>query len=291
VQLTNRAEPQRVQIRGLDDDQEDGDHVFCVLTAWARSLDPRYHGIKADNVSFTNLDDDGPSSSDGGSLLTTAAVAGPVTAAEPATVDPVDVNRDGLVTPLDALLIINALNQPGAPQSTADLSAASFSAHSVDTRLDVNGDAHATPLDALIVINRLNAATTVASVSAEDASSHVPPRTHPVQGRATDDRMDSPEFLFVADFTDAVSDEAVSVGDVGATLPATRSLIATDEPQVGPFHGPVSQTRYTPYRSSDPKHGAQGEETLDSVLAAIAGDVAQQARVDHPLDLVLDRWQ
>jgi hypothetical protein len=53
---------------------------------------------------------------------------------------PFDLSGDGLVSPLDALLIINRLNQPGA----AD-----------DFRFDVNGDGELSPLDALLVINRL----------------------------------------------------------------------------------------------------------------------------------------
>jgi hypothetical protein len=52
------------------------------------------------------------------------------------------VNNDGYVSPLDALLVINALNQP-----PADLTS---------SVLDVNGDRHLSPLDALLVINKLN---------------------------------------------------------------------------------------------------------------------------------------
>ncbi len=57
--------------------------------------------------------------------------------------EPVDANRDGIVSPLDALLIINELN-------SSDIN------RDFDARLDVNGDASLSPLDALLVINRRN---------------------------------------------------------------------------------------------------------------------------------------
>ena len=62
--------------------------------------------------------------------------------------DAIDVNGAGGVTPLDALLVINALSSREFSQ--IDLN--------VDFRpafLDVNGDRQITPLDALLVINRL----------------------------------------------------------------------------------------------------------------------------------------
>ncbi|MFO0922399.1 MAG: dockerin type I domain-containing protein [Pirellulales bacterium] len=63
-----------------------------------------------------------------------------------------DVNADGAITPLDALLIINELNRDGirtldtAPQNPY---------------LDANGDAMLTPIDVLLVINTLNRRTRV----------------------------------------------------------------------------------------------------------------------------------
>jgi len=53
------------------------------------------------------------------------------------------VNADGSVTPLDALMVINVLNNG---QSNAQ----------IYTVIDVNADGNVTPLDALLVINYLN---------------------------------------------------------------------------------------------------------------------------------------
>lgn len=65
-------------------------------------------------------------------------------------VRPTDVNGDGQVTPVDALALINYLNEHGAQNP---LSAAG---ESVVPYYDVNGDGNCTPLDVLLVINVLN---------------------------------------------------------------------------------------------------------------------------------------
>jgi hypothetical protein len=58
------------------------------------------------------------------------------------------VNGDGNVSPLDALLVINALNTSGArPLVGVNLGS---------TYWDVSGDMYLSPLDALLVINGLN---------------------------------------------------------------------------------------------------------------------------------------
>jgi|GEM_PF-1703549 len=63
--------------------------------------------------------------------------------------NPYDVNSDGSVTPLDALLILNALsrNGGGGPISTFSPPGRYW---------DVNGDGLITPLDALLIINYIN---------------------------------------------------------------------------------------------------------------------------------------
>jgi hypothetical protein len=72
--------------------------------------------------------------------------------------NPSDVNADGKVTPLDALLITNELNAKGShavangQSEPASQSATSTPAH----YFDVSGDNRITPLDALLVITYLN---------------------------------------------------------------------------------------------------------------------------------------
>ncbi|MEM7311586.1 MAG: GEVED domain-containing protein, partial [Planctomycetota bacterium] len=69
-----------------------------------------------------------------------------------------DVNNDGIVSPIDALLIINELNNP----QVSDPNNGALSLDEDDLPgengpfLDVNGDGFVSPIDALLVINRLN---------------------------------------------------------------------------------------------------------------------------------------
>ncbi len=71
------------------------------------------------------------------------------------SIEPTDVTGDDLIVPLDALTVINELNNPQysdpvglLPDTSPDVPPPYF---------DVNGDGYCTPVDALIVINRLNA--------------------------------------------------------------------------------------------------------------------------------------
>lgn len=69
--------------------------------------------------------------------------------------DPYDVNGDGKVTPLDALLIINALNRRGGEIVVPSHQAVRFAA-TLGHFYDTSGDNRVTALDALQVINRLS---------------------------------------------------------------------------------------------------------------------------------------
>lgn len=82
---------------------------------------------------------------------------------------PYDVNRDGIVSPIDALQVINQLNRYGV-QSVATASSLRMAASAAVpgsnsatdmARFDVNGDGIISPLDALKVINQLNNPDTV----------------------------------------------------------------------------------------------------------------------------------
>ncbi len=64
------------------------------------------------------------------------------------TVDRLDVNRDGFVTPADALFVINQVNY----------SLSSGGSYRPPIQADVNGDGRVTALDALLLINYLNQA-------------------------------------------------------------------------------------------------------------------------------------
>ncbi len=65
---------------------------------------------------------------------------------------PLDVNGDGVTSPLDALLVINELNQRDARM----LPTSAVGADPLFGYLDASGDGFISPLDALLIINGLN---------------------------------------------------------------------------------------------------------------------------------------
>jgi len=81
--------------------------------------------------------------------------------------NPLDVSDDGTVSPADALMVINALNNPRLAPSGA---AGGAEGQSAAPYYDVNGDGHITPLDALLVINYLNAKSSLAAGEGEAAA-------------------------------------------------------------------------------------------------------------------------
>jgi ribosomal protein L35AE/L33A len=72
--------------------------------------------------------------------------------------NPADVNDDGHVVPLDALLVINDLNVYGARAVPAaePVALRALADDAPDAFLDVNNDLMVTPLDALLIINALH---------------------------------------------------------------------------------------------------------------------------------------
>ncbi|MCA9147333.1 MAG: hypothetical protein KDB05_31365, partial [Planctomycetales bacterium] len=64
--------------------------------------------------------------------------------------DPEDVNDDGNITPIDALIVVNEMNNPGVVPGPGP------GTGPVAHFTDVNDDGQRSPLDALMVINRIN---------------------------------------------------------------------------------------------------------------------------------------
>lgn len=57
---TNWDQSQTVTVTGQNDDEEDGDALYTIVTTPAVSTDPDYAGIDAPDVAAVNLDDDSP---------------------------------------------------------------------------------------------------------------------------------------------------------------------------------------------------------------------------------------
>jgi hypothetical protein len=95
-----------------------------------------------------------------------------------------DVNGDGKISSLDALVVINAINR--APANGGTPTSLSVSA----TKLDVNGDGRVSAIDALRVINHLNRESgtqTAAAAAAPIAAAGLPqPETVAAASPASD---------------------------------------------------------------------------------------------------------
>ena len=119
-----------------------------------------------------------------------------------------DVNADGFVSPIDALQVINYLNNPAKPrQLTLPVN------QPLPPYVDVNGDGVVSPLDALLVINFLNAARAGAGEGETDgialgfgagegvvlSSDWAAGLENIVMGKHTDDKPDSEPVMVTSD--------------------------------------------------------------------------------------------
>lgn len=119
--------------------------------------------------------------------------------------DPLDVNDDGYITPLDVLLVINVLNTTGA----GPLPLPPPVPGGPPPFLDPSGDDYVTPLDALLVINFLNQDDMLAVAGEATHGGRVPQDTAPVSAAARSGGLNR-----VANRAPASS--------FGATLPSDR---------------------------------------------------------------------
>ena len=90
----------------------------------------------------------------GGSLTITAAAGGEAEYTN--TTNPLDVNNDGFITPIDALLIINNMNSYGARPLVPGGGGETGAGAASRVYLDVNADKYLSAIDALMVCNYLN---------------------------------------------------------------------------------------------------------------------------------------
>ncbi len=131
-----------------------------------------------------------------------------------------DVNNDGDISPVDALMVINSLNL-GGPRTFGSGEASSSNG---DTKrfVDVNGDNRLTPIDALSVINQLNRQVGQA-VSGESGSKQV--STPISRDGNTSGSSGSDEN------TGSNSNSSGSTGSSSALLPASTNSSSTNGDQ------------------------------------------------------------
>ncbi len=172
---------------------------------------------------------------------------------------PLDVNADGVVSPIDALLIVNLLNRNGAGRLEGYAASQPYT--------DVNMDGYLSPLDALMVVNQLNASSAG-------------------EGEAEG------EFSFS---TNGASDLISATTPPRSELELSGLLVLSNEPLTTVVTDGVSSTPSS--RASDPPASyvpvpaaAGGHQLLDSeavreLIESIGGDELLETL---PLDELLD---
>lgn len=119
---------------------------------------------------------------------------------------PLDVNGDGRVSPIDALLVINRLNHtPGTLTESRALvtGPAGGGPRSGSDPFDTSGDGNVSPIDALLVINYLNRQAAVAASA---------PAVRPVPGESTAVMASTIEFSAVPAVIPAAQSAWSSIG-------------------------------------------------------------------------------
>ncbi|WP_417733988.1 RHS repeat-associated core domain-containing protein [Rosistilla oblonga] len=120
-----------------------------------------------------------------------------------------DVNRDGVVAPVDALRIINAINRSGSSAVDPRTEPGNF--------VDVSGDGAATALDALRVINALNRNTPILAATLPNDSGPIGDPTATLDLLTQDYRID----LGISIGTAGDARIALQVGDTGLPVDIT----------------------------------------------------------------------
>ena len=164
--------------------------------------------------------------------------------------NPRDVNADGLISPVDALIVINDLNSNGARELVGAATEPPY--------LDVNMDGLVSPSDILIVINHLNQ---VAEAENAEGEADAPVLAAVQAAPATADNASAAQESVASQSTD---DSAVD---------AAIALIS-DEVQVAKVG--------TAFQVIDPR-----DSRLDDVLDSISADVTASQGDDDTIDAAL----
>lgn len=131
------------------------------------------------------------------------------------TTSPLDVNNDGSISPIDALLVINRINDGGPGQLGTPPAAGTIGHHFVDT----NNDGSLSALDALLVINHINAQSAIASASAPGAQAAAIGISHDLA------LASSAAVLDESDLSELAADQATALRNSGGA-----ELLLADHP-------------------------------------------------------------
>ena len=172
-----------------------------------------------------------------------------------------DVNDDSIVSPLDALLVINEINTNGGRALTRVTNSAA-SPPAPAYYVDVNGDNLVSPLDALLVINQIGNPVAAGQVAA------------PLSGRA---EVGATETNYE---TDAVG-ATIPAGSMDFTSPSRQTndwITSQTTPSLSPIHNELA-IRFEPTTiesSRIVKRASTSDapiDDLEEILADVATDI------------------
>ncbi|MCA9170410.1 MAG: hypothetical protein KDB23_22185, partial [Planctomycetales bacterium] len=175
-----------------------------------------------------------------------------------------DVTKDGQVSPIDALSLINELNGSGARALPSVATGKLY--------LDVNGDTFISPIDALMVVNELNRISKVTNL-ARSAAAAVAAATIPAS--TSDTLAQSAVASAVATDAAFVDDSSDSLVTTIATLPTKNVKTDTPSPtiaaatMIGPYSPEFDRTLLilaTSRYDSSTSGPAEGEGPVDGEL-------------------------
>ncbi|MGM0486151.1 MAG: S8 family serine peptidase [Planctomycetota bacterium] len=168
-----------------------------------------------------------------------------------------DVNADGFVTPLDALVVINHLNN-------GDTTLSSTSSGEVNPRLDVNHDSFVSSIDALLVISHLNGNQSEAEGEAE--GEQAPLIQTDSNGDAEDDLLAaSPATVLTTTLDESESSDQDPSQD--ATAPTPSMAPASDDWKLR------GEEEDSDEAEAPAEPAAVAEESWESLLDILAEDV------------------
>jgi hypothetical protein len=196
----------------------------------------------------------------------------------PNPVNRLDVNADGGVSPIDALVVINYLNGSSVVQGEGEVSAARF-------YVDVNGDHVVSPVDVLLVINWLNGDVPVTSAGEGEfaaplrplptlAGERAPtPAAIPDAAAATESAPTASVVNFTAPLpiSSPAARSPVSVGEASAvdSEPAIADVTQANTAAVAAVFARLGRSRSTTADIEEAK--LLDEYLLATVAAAVAG--------------------
>jgi hypothetical protein len=196
--------------------------------------------------------------------------------------NPLDVNGDGQVTPLDALAIINQLNQQGG----GSLGTPPLGAHDY---FDVAGTGTLTPLDALMIINALNTRPTAGAAVAAPAvvtAAIASPAIVTAPAASTPDAATADTTATDVSATNAVAPaDSGSVSGVAFTVASTAAPAATSAVATGS----TSQTIVSSSTSSTAA-SSNAANTLTAASLLASSSTTTRNNQAQATDLALSDW-